>query len=122
MASLRIANIEPIGLMVALGTNLLNPAAAGTGIGYTPTATYVEIRHMRVTNRTNVPVAVSLWKGASGLNIAGTEFAWAGAMVPAVGYLDWFGQARFDATDFLVGGAGAANALTLTVEGLIGLA
>lgn len=119
----RLLNVEPIGLSATLTTNLLNTAITSLAgpVGYTQTQPYAIIKHMRVTNKTGTAATVSLWKGATGGNVAGTEFVWSGVSVPANSYVDWYGVARFDSADFLVGGSGTASALTLTIEGEIGL-
>lgn len=114
----RKMNIEPIALSVTLTTNILNgnvTSLAGP-IGFTMNQPYILIRHMRVINKTNAIANISLWKGATGGNVAGTEFAWSNTPVPANSFLDWDGEARFDAADFLVGGAGTATALTLNID------
>lgn len=122
MAQNRFLRIGPVALTNTLTTNILNPAAAGAGVGYTPTASYILLRHIRISNKTAAAVTFSLWLGATGANVAGTEFIGTAVSIPANSYLDWYGQARLDAADFLVGGAGTTTALTLTAEGEAGLA
>lgn len=116
---------SPFSMAVALGTtmttNLLNPAAAGSGTGYTPTASYIIVRHVRIVNTSTAAATVSLWKGLTHANTAGTEFAWSGKSVPGNDAIDWYGYSKFLSTDFLVGGAGTASSLTLNLEGEIGL-
>lgn len=123
MASNRIINIEPIALTATLTTNILNCAITSlTGpIGYTQTQPYIVIRHVRISNKTASPATFSLWKGATGGNVAGTEFIGTGVSVAANTGVDYYGIWRFDAADFLVGGAGTATALTITMDGEIGL-
>jgi hypothetical protein len=126
MAQQRKMNIEPIAITASV-TNLLNcniTSLAGP-IGYTQTQPFILITHMRVINRSPAAVVFSLWKGATGASVAGTEFAWSAVSVPANGFLDWYsGQnaARFDAADFLTGLAASASALTLNIDAEIGLA
>lgn len=122
MASNRALRVGPVALSSTLTTNIFNAAAAGSGTGYTPTASYFICRHIRVVNKTGSAATVSLWIGATGANAAGTEFAWQATSVAANSYIDWYGQVRLDAADFLVGGAGTATALTITLEGEVGLA
>lgn len=127
MASNRRQTFGPIALTATLTTNIFNPAAAGAGTGYTPTASYALVRHIRVINKDSVARTVSLWKGLTGANTAGTEFLFTATSVPApaAGVQNWveaYGEWRFDAADFLVGGASAATALTIEFEGEIGLA
>lgn len=124
MAQNRILNFEPVALTTTLTTNIFNTNITSlTGpVGYTQTQPYAIVRHARVTNKTATAATVSLWKGATGANAAGTEWVWSAVSVPANSYLDWYGIARFDSTDFLVGGSGTATALTLVLEGELGLA
>jgi hypothetical protein len=123
MASNKILNFEPVALTATLTTNIFNTTITTlTGpVGWTATNPYAIIRHVRVTNKTGSAATVSLWKGATGGNVAGTEWVWSAVSVPANSYIDWYGVARFDAVDFLVGGAGTATALTITLEGEVGL-
>lgn len=121
MAQNRILRVGPVALTTTLTTNILNPAGAGAGAGYTPTASYILLRHVRISNKTSAAATFSLWIGATAGNVAGTEFMGTGVSVPANSYTDWYGQVRLDAADFLVGGAGTATALTLTAEGEVGL-
>lgn len=111
-----------VALTNTLTTNILNPAAAGSGVGYTPTASYIILTHIRIVNKTSSPATFSLWIGATGANAAGTEFMGIGKTVPANDHIDWYGRLRLDSTDFLVGGASAATTLTFQAEGEIGLA
>jgi hypothetical protein len=125
--------VGPVALTTTTTTNLLNPAAAGAGTGYTPTASYIELNHIRAVNKTNGAINVALWLGATGANLAGTEIVWggvatAGALnagtgvsVGANSFAEWFGRLVIKSTDFLVGGASAAG-LTFEAEGETGLA
>ena len=117
----RPLRVGPVALTATLTTNILNPAAAGAGVGYVPTASYIILRHIRITNKTTSAASFSLWIGATGGNTAGTEFMGTAKSVPANDYIDWYGQVRLDAADFLVGGAGTTLSLTLTAEGEVGL-
>src|SRR6266851_1974916 len=121
MAQNKIIRIGPVALTNTLTTNILNPAAAGAGTGYTPTASYIILRHVHVVNKTAGAVTFSLWIGATGANAAGTEWFNAQSVAAnAVG--DLYGQVRLDAADFLVGGASALTSLTFEAEGEVGLA
>ena len=121
MAQNRTLRVGPVALTNTLTTNILNPAAAGAGVGYTPTASYIILRHIRIVNKTAGAITFSLWLGATGANAAGTEFIGTGLSVAANSAFDWYGIARLDAADFLVGGASALTSLTLEAEGEIGL-
>lgn len=122
MAQNKIIRIGPVALSNTLTTNILNPAGAGSGTGYTPTASYIILHRIRIVNKTAGAVTFSLYIGATGANAAGTEFMGTAKSIPANSAEDWYGSLRLDAADFLVGGAGAATSLTLEGEGEIGLA
>jgi hypothetical protein len=123
MAANKIINIEPIALTTTLTTNILNCAITSLAgpIGYTQTQPYLVLRHVRVTNKTGTAATFSLWKGATGANVAGTEIIGTGVSVPANSSYDFYGIIRLDSGDFIVGGAGTATALTFTAEGEIGV-
>ena len=122
MAQNRIEKFGPVALTTTLTTNILNPAAAGSGSGYTPTASYIILRHVRIVNKTGSAATFSLWLGLTGANTAGTEVIGQGLSVPANSAFDWYGLLRMSSADFLVGGAGTATALTIEMEGEVGLA
>jgi hypothetical protein len=122
MAQNRLQRFGPVALSATLTTNILNPAVAGAGSGYTPTASYIILRHVRIVNKTSGAVTFSLYIGATGGNAAGTEFIGTALSVAANSAFDWYGAARLDATDFLVGGASAGTSLTFQAEGEVGLA
>lgn len=122
MASNKVFNFGPIALSNILTTNILNPAAASGGVNGGSSPNYIVIKHFRAVNKTAGPVNISLWKGATGANTAGTEFIWAATAIPANSYIDAYGLWRFDVADFLVGGASAATSLSLEGEGEVGVA
>lgn len=119
----RPLRVGPVALSVTLTTNILNTGITSLAgpIGYTQTQPYALLTHMRLVNKTGVSATVSLWLGATGANTAGTEFAFNGYPIPANSYVDWYGRLRMESTDFLVGGAGTATAITFQAEGEIGL-
>lgn len=122
MAANKLETFGPVALSNVLTTNILAPAAAGAGAaGYTATADYLIIRHVRIVNKTAGAVTCSFWKGATGANAAGTEVIGQGLSVPANSYVDWYGSLRLEgANGFLVGGASAAASLSFQAEGEIG--
>lgn len=122
MAANRVQRFGPVAMSNTLTTNILNPAAAGSGTGYTPTATYFIIRHIRIVNKTAGAVTFSLYLGLTGANTAGTEVIGTAYSVAANSAFDWYGQMRMDSADFLVGGASAATSLVFEAEGEVGLA
>jgi len=123
MASNRIFTFGPVALTNTLGTNILNCAITSLAgpVGFAATQPYIVLRHLRIVNKTSGAVTFSLWKGATGANAAGTEVIGQGLSVPANSAYDWYGLLRFDAADFLVGGASAATSLSIQGEGEIGL-
>ena len=122
MSANRILTIGPVALTTTLTTNILNPAAAGSGTGYTPTASYIILRHVWVLNKTALAATFSFWLGATGGNVAGTEVIGSAQSVPPNSYFPWVGNLRIDSTQFLVGGAGTVTALTFLADGEVGLA
>ena len=122
MAANKIVRIGPVALSNTLTTNILNPGVTSLAgpVGITLTQPYLILRHIRIVNKTAGSVTFSLWIGATGANAAGTEVVGSGIPVPAYSAYDWYGMARLDAADFLVGGASAATSLTLQAEGEVG--
>lgn len=108
-----------------LGTvaaNIFNPPTGAGGVGITATNQFAIIRHIRIVNRTASPATFSLFKGLTGGSAAGTEIVGSATSVPANSFVDWYGAMRFDVADFLTGFAGTASALTIMVEGELGVA
>lgn len=122
MASNKTFRFGPIALTTALGTNLLSPPTAAGGVNAGTSAQYIVLKHIRITNKTASAAAFSTFLGATGANAAGTEIIGAGQQVAANNSYDWYGMLRIDAGEFLVGGSGTANALTISGEGEIGVA
>lgn len=122
MASNRAFRVGPVAMSATLTTDIFSPAAAGSGTGYTPSASYAIIKHIRIVNKTAGAVTFSLWLGASGGNAAGTEVVGIGVSIPANDYFDWYGQMRINSGEYLVGGASAGTSLSITLEGEVGLA
>ena len=124
MAANKVIRFGPVALTTTLTTNIINPAVTSIAgpVGFTMTQPYVLIKHIRIVNKTASAATFSLYIGGTGGNVAGTEFMGIAQSVPANSFVDWYGQVRLDSTDFLVGGAGTATALTLQAEGEIGIA
>lgn len=115
----------PVALTTTYTTNILNPGTTTGGVAST-SAPYDKLRillkHIRVVNKTGSAATFRLWVGATGANAAGTEVIGYDLSVAANSYFDWYGMLPLDTTDFLVGGAGTATALTIEGEGEITLA
>jgi hypothetical protein len=114
-------NFGPIALTNTLTTNILNPPTASGGINGGSSSQYIIITHFRVVSKITGLAKVSLWKGATGANAAGTEFLWNSTPVQPNQSIEVFGRWRFDAADFLVGGSDTATALSIEGEGEIGV-
>lgn len=124
MAANKIIRLGPVALTTTMTTNVINPAITSLAgpVGYTQTQPYLVLSHVRIINKTNTAATFSLWLGATGGNVAGTEVIGSAVSVAAYSYFDWYGRLRLDAADFLVGGASAGATLTLEAEGEIGIA
>lgn len=112
----------PVALTTTLTQNLLNPPAASGGVNAGTSGQFIVLKHIRIVNKTASAVSFSLWLGASGANVAGTEVVGQGLSVAANSAYDWYGMLRLDTSDFLVGGAATGSALTISGEGSIGVA
>jgi len=121
----KIFNYEPavINSAALAPVNLLNYSVLNTATGLTASQPYMILKHIRLLNSlTTAPVIVSLYKGASLSSSAATSFAFSSVSIPASSYVDWYGQARFDSADFLVGAANLATATIVNIDGEVGLA
>lgn len=112
----KLIRVGPVALTTTLTTNILNPPTGSGGTGLTATNQYLVLRKIRISNKTAGAVTFSLWMGATGANVAGTEFMGTGKSVPANDAVEWFGACRMDVADFLVGGASANTSLTFEAE------
>jgi hypothetical protein len=122
MASNRLQTIGPVALTTTLTTNILNGGVTSLAgpVGITLTQPILNLRHIRIINKTASAATFSLWLGGTGGNVAGTEFIGIGTSVAANSYFDWYGMAQLVSTQFLVGGSGTATALTLQGEAEVG--
>jgi len=121
MAANKIFRFGPTAMSATLTTNILNPPTAAGGTGSGSSSQYIVLRHIRIVNRTGGGVTFSLFLGGTGGNVSGTEVVGTATTVPANSFVDWYGQLRIDAADFLVGGASAGASLTIQGEGEIGV-
>ena len=122
MAQNKLLNIPPIALTTTMTTNLLNCAVTSLAgpVGVTVGQPYMIVRKIKVINKTGATATFSLWKGATGGNVAGTELFSAVSVAANSVFID-YGVFRMDAADFLVGGAGTATALVMTVDAEMGV-
>jgi hypothetical protein len=117
----KIPNIQPIAIGTSV-SNLLNCAVSSlTGpVGFTLTQPWLNIKHIRLNNKTGAAITVTLYKGASGASAAGTEFAFSAVSIPANSSLDYNSPGTpFYSTDFLTGVA-SATGVTMNVEAEVG--
>ena len=123
MPQIKPVNFGPVALTTTMTTNIIAPAAAGaSAVGYTATASFIILRHIRIVNKTASSATFTLYKGATGANAAGTEVIGTAYPVGANSAFDWYGMMRLEGSGgFLVGGASAATTLTLQAEGEVGL-
>lgn len=98
----------PLALTATLTTNVYNQSSA---------LIYDIITHIAIVNKTAGAVTFSLWLGATGGNVAGTEVIGTAKSVPANDTYHWYGRLKMTSTDFLVGGASALTSLTIQAEG-----
>lgn len=124
MANNKSFRSGPVALTTTLTTNILNcnvTSLAGP-VGFTMTQPDLLIKHIRFVNKTANPITVSLWLGATGGNVAGTEVIAQGTTIAANSTLDYYSPGlRMDAADFLVGGCNTATAASIMIEGEIGV-
>jgi hypothetical protein len=102
-----VRTVGPIALTTTLSTNVYNQASA---------LIYDKIEAIHVANKTASAATFSLWLGATGGNAAGTELFNA-VSVAANSVWESYFPFKMLSTDFLVGGAGTATALTITISG-----
>jgi len=121
MAANKIFRFGPLALTTTLTTNILNPPTASGGVNGGSSSQYIVLRHIRIVNKTAAAATFTLYLGATGANAIGTEFIGTGFSIPANSAYDWYGMARLDAADFLVGGSNTPTALTIQGEGEIGV-
>ncbi len=121
MAQNKLIVVGPVALSNTLTTNVLNPPTTTGGVGTGTPNPYIILKHVRIVNKTAGAVTCSFWLGATGGNVAGTEVLFQATSVAANSYVDWYGAMTIEATQFLVGGAGAATSLTFQAEGEMGI-
>ena len=94
----------PVALTNVLTTNVYNNASV---------LIFDVFKMLHFVNKTGVAATFSLWLGATGANAAGTEL-FNGFSVAANSTYDWYCNLQMLSTDFLVGGASANAAITIT--------
>lgn len=97
----------PVALTTTYTTNIYNNTSA---------LIYDVIKRIHVVNKTGAVATFNLFLGATGANTAGTEL-FVSQSVAASSSFDYFCNLKMASTDFLVGGANVATALTIYGEG-----
>jgi hypothetical protein len=94
-----------------------------TWTGITITQPYAILKHIRLINTlATASVNATLFKGtATATSLTSQSFAFSSVSVPAQSYVDWYGQARFDGTDYLNFQASLATSTLIEIDGEIGL-
>lgn len=121
MAQNKTIRFGPVAMSNVLTTNILNPGTITGGVNMGAGNLYMIIKHIRIVNKTAGPITFSLWLGATGGNVAGTEVIGQAKSIAANDVYDWYGLLRLDVADFLVGGASAATSLSIEGEGELGV-
>ncbi len=123
MAQNKLQTFGPVALTTSVA-NILNPPTLTGGVGCpsTTTATYYVVRVINIVNKSASPVTFSMWKGATGASLAGTEVVGAALSVAGNSTFSWVGQMRLDTADFLTATASANTSLTFSAFGEIGIA
>lgn len=126
MAQNKPFRFGPIALTTVTTTNLLNPGTTTGGVNSTGSPygnLRINLRHVKIVNKSGGAVTFSLWLGATGGNAAGTEVIGQAKSVAANDSYDFYTPGLpLDVADFLVGGASANTALTIEGVGEIGVA
>jgi hypothetical protein len=122
MAANKIERFGPAAMPTAV-TDYVKPAAAGaSGTGYTPTASYIILRHVRVVNKTAAACTVTFYLGASGGTTAGTEI-WGGLIsVAANSFFEVYPLMRMASTEVVTATCQTVTTLVFEAEGEVGLA
>ncbi len=111
--------------LTTMGFNVLNTqitTLSPQAVGFTATQPYAIVKHIRVMNNlATAAVSITLYSGTILSSATGDIFAFSSASIPANQFLDWYGQARFDSTDYLSGISSLQSASIINIEGEIGL-
>ena len=113
----------PVALTTTTTTNILNPGVTSMAgpVGITIGQPYLLLKKVTIVNKTGSAATFSLWIGATGANAAGTEYLGIGTSVAANSRVELFVNTRLDSADFLVGGSNTATALSIEIEGEVGI-
>jgi hypothetical protein len=114
MAQNKKLNIQPAALTTSAADYLNSTITTLTGgVGWVATQPYILLRHVRAINTGNAAASVTMYKGLSGGSAPGTEYMWCGKNIPPNDSVEWFGEMRLDAADFL---SGLASVATVTLN------
>jgi len=114
MAQNKIMGFGPAFIANA-AANILNGAVTSLAgpVGLTLGQPILYLRRIRIVNKTNAAITVSLFIGATGASATGTEFMGGTLTIPAFSYVDWVGFKALTSTQFLTGVCSAASAAVI---------
>jgi hypothetical protein len=123
MAANKNVRFNLVALTTTYGTNILNPTVTSMAgpVGITISQPYFIVKHIRIVNKGAAATTFRLFVGLTAGTAAGTEFMGFDTNVPIGSFVEWFGNLRLDAADFLSGGASLTTQLTFEAEGEIGI-
>ncbi len=98
----------PLALTNTYTTNIYVPGSA---------LIYDIVKQIHVANKSGTAATFRLFLGATGANAAGTELIFDQNVAAGSSYDLYFSNLKIVSTDFLVGGASASTALTITLLG-----
>lgn len=113
----------PVVLLTTITTLLAGAAAGSGGVGYTATADYLLIRHIRFTNTSASAVTFQCWIGTTSTSAYSEALATigVGVSIAANSAYDWYGYMRLDGgVNWLFGLAGTTAVVNVQAEGEIG--
>lgn len=103
--------------------NILNCAVTSMAgpVGITIGQPYLRLRKITITNVSGAAVTFSLYIGATGGSTAGTQILGGTKSIPANDSKEFWVDTRMDSADFLTGVASSASALTIVIDGEVGI-
>jgi hypothetical protein len=110
-------SFAPVYLPASAGNILnCNITSESGPVGFTLPEPFLIVRHIHVLNIDTVAHVISLYKGATGASVSGTQFGWGNFSLGAQSYDDWYGDQRFDVADFLTGISDTASKVIITID------
>jgi len=103
--------------------NVLNPGTTtgGVGMGSSYGNLRITMRSIRATNKSGTPQSFSAWIGATGASAAGSEIVSSKAVPANDSVIIPLADTPLDVADFLTMQASANTAITVEIDGEIGV-